>query len=139
MEAKEAPKKYAPKFRKLADIRPGEHGYNVYVKVIEAEVSVAKKQDQSDLKIAQAKVGDETAVIKVRVVGEYADLFKVGSILAIRNGKSEVFQENHRLELDRWGKITLETGYKIDTVNDKHDMSATLYETKLVMKKEAKK
>ena len=91
------------------------------------------------MKIAQAKVGDETAVIKVRVVGEYADLFKVGSILAIRNGKSEVFQENHRLELDRWGKITLETGYKIDTVNDKHDMSATLYETKLVMKKEAKK
>jgi hypothetical protein len=34
---------------------------------------------------------------------------KIGNIVAIRNGRSEVFNEKHRLELDRWGKITAET------------------------------
>ena len=39
------------------------------MKVISAEVTISKKQDLSDLKIAQAQVGDETAVINARVVG----------------------------------------------------------------------
>ena len=106
------------------------------MKVISAEVTISKKQDQSDLKIAQAQVGDDTAVINARVVGEYADLFKVGAILAIRNGKSEVFKENHRLELDRWGKITAEPDIVINNVNEAENMSTILYETKLVQKKE---
>lgn len=54
---------------KLSDIKPGHHGYNVYVKVLAAKPDVAKKQDQSELKIVEGKVGDSTAVINVRVVG----------------------------------------------------------------------
>jgi len=85
MEYKDAPlKKHAPRCKslwfslissfiftvtKLNKIKPGQHGYNVYVKVLESEISIAKKQDETDLKIAQAKVGDETASINVRVVG----------------------------------------------------------------------
>jgi len=61
------------------------------------------------LKIVEAVLGDSTAVINARFVGNFADLVKAGKTLAIRNGRSEVFQERHRLELDRWGKITEET------------------------------
>lgn len=78
-----APKKHAPRcifFLKkpifniilvitVDRLAPGHHGYNVYVKVLEAELSTAKKQDQSDLKIVQGRVGDSTGVINVRVVG----------------------------------------------------------------------
>ena len=134
-----APKKHAPRFVKLSDIKPGHHGYNVYVKVLAAKPDVAKKQDQSELKIVEGRVGDSTAVINVRVVGEYADLFKVGNVLAIRNGRSEVFKEHHRLELDRWGKVTLESDHDVGSVKESVDMSATSYETRLVAKSESKK
>ena len=58
--------------------------------------------------IANGLVGDQTGCIKVRITGDNAKLIKKGNILAFRNGKSVVFQEHMRLEIDRWGKITLE-------------------------------
>lgn len=38
----------------------------------------------------------------------FADLIQPGKVIAIRNGRSEVFKEHMRLEVDRWGKITAE-------------------------------
>ena len=36
---------------------------------------------------------------------ENAEKFQKGKIISIRNGRSEVFKERMRLEIDRWGKI----------------------------------
>jgi len=54
---------------KLKDIKPGHHGYNVYVKVLKSEIQIVKDAERGDLKIAQAEVGDETGVIQARIVG----------------------------------------------------------------------
>ena len=60
------------------------------------------------LKIATCCIGDETACINARITGENADKMIEGSVLAFRNGRSVVFQEHMRLEIDRWGKISAE-------------------------------
>jgi replication factor A1 len=52
------------------------------------------------LKIAEGLAADETACIKFRVAGAFAEVLKVGSIVAFRNGKSEVYNEFHRLSVD---------------------------------------
>ena len=76
---------------KLEDIKPGKHGYNVYVKVLKASHEQAKRADGSTLEICEAQVGDETATINVRIIGEYAPLLIQDKIIAIRNGRSEVY------------------------------------------------
>ena len=38
-----------------------------------------------------------------------AHLVSKGSVIALRNGRSEVVQEHIRLELDKFGKVTLES------------------------------
>ena len=50
-------------------MKPGQHGYNVYVKVVESAIKTVKDTERGDLKIAEGKVGDDSAVIDVRIVG----------------------------------------------------------------------
>ena len=44
--------------------------------------------------------------------------------MAFRNGRSTVFQEHMRLEIDRWGKITKEE-MEMETVNEDNNLSST--------------
>ena len=57
---------------------------------------------------------------------------KEGATLAFRNGRSTVFDKHMRLEIDRWGKISVED-ITIEEVNMENDLSATEYETRTVM------
>mmetsp|Transcript_21408 Transcript_21408/g.24875 ORF Transcript_21408/g.24875 Transcript_21408/m.24875 type:complete len:134 (+) Transcript_21408:72-473(+) len=123
-----------PHFIKCEKIGPGEHGYNVYLKVVSVKHSTTTKADGKDLKIAEAVCGDETACVNVRAIGDNADFFKEGDIISIRNGRSEVFKEKMRLEIDRWGKVIREPAAKIDKVNQDKNLSATSYEVKVVRK-----
>lgn len=118
----------------MEKIKPGVHGYNAYAKVIESKIENVTRNDGSILNIAEVTLGDETAVIKARIVGDFAKVLTNGAVVAIRNGRSEVFQEKHRLELDRWGKITAEPQVSIESTNSAKDLSAILYEKRLVSK-----
>ena len=69
-------------------------------------------------------VGDETGCIDARITGENAKFMVKGNVLALRNGRSTVFQEHMRLEIDRWGKITNEE-VEIESVNEENNLSAT--------------
>ena len=44
-----------------------------------------------------------------------------------------VFDDHMRLEIDRWGKISVEDDINIEDVNTKNNLSETEYETKHVM------
>lgn len=63
----------------------------MYVKVIESDITTAKKRDGSDLVIINAKVADETGSMEVTIRSDpkkkYEDLFKKNSVICIRNGK----------------------------------------------------
>ena len=67
---------------------------------------------------------------RFRIVGEFADLMKEGNIVAIRNGKSDVVDEHIILQIDRFGKISLEPEVKIESVEDKVDISSQRWEKK---------
>jgi len=58
-------------------------------------------------------------------------LIKAGSVVAVRNGRAEVFKEKMRIEVDKWGKVTAEAGHDIKEITGKN-ISEILYETKIV-------
>ena len=103
-----------------------------------------KRANGENLDIATCLVGDETGCVNVRITGgitshcfvliitDNAKIMQKGSTLAFRNGRSVVFQEHMRLEIDRWGKITNEDAIEIGTVKDDNNLSTTTYETKVV-------
>jgi len=75
--------------------------------------------------------GDETGIVRIRLVGDHAHLIQVGSVVSVRNGRSEVFKEKMRIEVDKWGKVIAEKGHDIKEVTGKN-ISEILYETKIV-------
>ena len=77
----------------MIDIKPGVHGYNVFVKVSDLKIEEITRNDGSTMKIAECTVGDETAVVKARFLGDPANVLKNDEVVAIRNGRSQVFKE----------------------------------------------
>jgi replication factor A1 len=93
---------------KLDAVLPGIHAYNAFVRIEEVTKTTVPRFDGTKLQIAEGLAGDETGVIKFRVVGDEANVLEKGKVVAWRNGLSEVFQSRHRLGLDRFGRITVE-------------------------------
>jgi len=121
-----------PQFINVDSLKPGRHGYNVYLKVIDVNFEKANKADGTTLEIAEVLAGDETGVVKVRAIGENASKFTKGKVIAIRNGRSEVFKERMRLEVDKWGKITEEPNHEVKSVKTDNNLSEVEYEMKVV-------
>jgi len=121
-----------PVFITADKLKPGQHGYNVFLKIEDVSHEKANRADGSTLDIAEALCGDATASVRVRAIGDNAARLEKGKIIAIRNGRSEVFNQRMRLEVDRWGKITDEPKAKIDSVNTTNNLSNIEYETKFV-------
>ena len=80
-------------------------------------------------------LSDETGNIQARLIGKYAPRVQQGQVVAIRNGRSEVYQEHHRLELDAFGQISVEKESLEGSLGEKN-MSAIVYETRIVKTKE---
>ena len=49
-------------------------------------------------------------------------------MITVRNCHANVVKEHLRLEVDRWGKIEVNKGLKIDTVNTSKNLSDVEYE-----------
>lgn len=82
---------------KVNEIEPGEHGYNVYVKVLKCENG---KDTLAGKKVIYCTVGDDTAQARASFVEPPADLLKEGNVIAIRNGLSQVIREQIELRID---------------------------------------
>lgn len=104
---------------KIADLQPGRHAVTFYAKVVRSEVNEVSRVSGDRLTIAEGQLGDETGVINFRVVGDYARLLVKDRVVAVRNARSEVFQEHMRIELDRWGKISEEKALNLEKHNSK--------------------
>ena len=50
--------------------------------------------------------------------------------MAFRNGKSSVFNEHIVLEVDRFGKVSIEAEDKVNNVNTKINISSATWEKK---------
>jgi len=71
-------------------------------------------RDGQKIKMVDAVVGDETARAKAFFKGAQAADIETGRIIAIRNGVKKFIKNYISLELDMFGRVTVE---KIDIVS----------------------
>ncbi len=116
-----------PIFVKVDQIKAGKHCYNTFVKVIRVAESERVSKNGEKVKVIEGTVADETASAEFKFVGEHTKLIVKDAIIAIRNGRSSVVNEHIVLELDKFGKVTLEKDHPIEKVNADHNISSTAY------------
>jgi len=69
----------------------------VYVKILKTENG---KVGFAGRNIVYCTVADHTAQARASFVDQPADLIKEGNVIAIRNGRSQVFKEQIELRID---------------------------------------
>ena len=86
-------KKTKPVFSNLEKITPGQHCYNVYVKVQKCDKEKKTNNKNEEYSVATGVCGDQTACANFKFVGKWADLVQEGKVYAIRNGRSDLVDE----------------------------------------------
>jgi len=92
----------------VAELEPLTQGHNLVVTVVASEIVRDVPQvDGTRNRIAEVKVGDETACIVVRAQEAHIDAMAVGATLVLRNAKVTMFRGRFmRLDINRWGKVS---------------------------------
>ena len=111
---------------KVADIQPAHHCYNIYAKIIEAKVA-ERDGKKGKVSVVEGLLGDESATANFRLSGEHTTLIKEGEVVAVRNGLSNVISEHILLELDKFGRVTLENDHKMGEINQEKNISKFAY------------
>ena len=122
-----------PVFSKIRDIRPGQHCYHIYGKVIKSTPGTITRISGDEVQIVDGIIADESGSAAFHFEGENnIATVPVGAIVAIRNGRCEVVDEHIRFEVDKFGKVTTESADKVKTANtaDKDNISNVPYERK---------
>ena len=83
-------------------------GYNVFVQVVECEERIIDTRDGHKIKMVDAVVADETGSAKAFFKGDHAKDVKKGAVIAIRNGVKKIIKGHISLEVDIFGRVTLE-------------------------------
>ena len=105
-----------PKFIKVADIETARSGYNVYVKIVSAEKKEIDTRDGGKVSMVDCTVGDQTATARAFFKGENAHLIEKDNVIAIRNGVKRFVKDHISLEVDIFGRVTLEKAVSIASV-----------------------
>ena len=119
-----------PVFSKISEIKPGVHCFNVYGKILKATHSTFDRLSGDSLKIVEGVVADGSSSAKFKFEGDNCALIKEGQVIAIRNGRSSIVDEHIRLEVDKFGRITIENASNVTSVNEKDNISDVAYERK---------
>ena len=82
----------------VKDLRPGIRNVNITLKVLEVreEKTVFSRTDNSEHRVADALVGDETGVVYMTLWDDDIDLMRglEGSTITLRNGYVTVFRNS---------------------------------------------
>ena len=92
-----------------------------------------KRYDGTQIRQAEAIVGDQHGCVKMVIRDNQLDVVKEGSVITVRNAHANVVNEHLRLEVDRWGKVEPSTE-KIEKVNTSNNHSDVEYELVQVRK-----
>lgn len=97
-----------PKFIKIKDLETQRSGYNVYAKVLSVEPKVVDTHEGAKIPMVNCVLGDETATSNAFFKGDNAHLIQKGNVIAIRNGVKRFIKDHISLEVDIFGRVTLE-------------------------------
>lgn len=81
------------------------------------------------MEVATGVMGDDTGCFNFRLRNEHVEHIKKGATVCLRNYKCNVIDEHILLELDRFGKVTVESGHDIKP-NNENNISDQSWELK---------
>jgi replication factor A1 len=117
-----------PSFSKISELRPGIHCYHIYAKVLSAKVSENVTNNGRVINVVEGVLADDSASAHFRFTGNHTAHMAEGNSIAVRNGKSNVVDDHIILELDQFGRVTLENELPFGEVNHEKNISATSWE-----------
>ena len=101
------PKKREAVFTKIKNIQPAQR-YNIAGLITNvSEPVIITRMDESKVKLGTATIGDETALVEIRIKDSQCDLMKKGSSIILRNARSSVVKGHIKMVVDIWGKLEL--------------------------------
>ena len=86
-----------------------------------------KRYDGTQIRQAEAVVGDQHGCVNLIARDKQLDLVKEGAVITIRNAHANVKNGHILVEVDRWGKIEA-SSEKVDSVNLGNNASDVEYE-----------
>lgn len=105
---------HKPKFIKIKEIETHHSGYNVYARVVSADHKVIETHEGLKIPMVDCVIADETASARAFFKGEHAQLIQKDNVIAIRNGLKRFIKDHISLEVDLFGRITLEKDIHIN-------------------------
>ena len=101
------PKKKEPVYTKIKNIQPAKR-YNIVGLITNVSEPVTiTRMDESKVKLGTATIGDDTALVEIRVKDSQCDLMKKGNCIILRNARSSVVKGHIKMVVDIWGKLEL--------------------------------
>jgi replication factor A1 len=111
--------------QKLANLQPYQRGIAITFKVIKTEAvrKVQSRNDGSNHRVADVRIGDETGVMLLTLWDDEISQVEDGKAFRIVSGQSGLFQGRLQLSLGRSGKLE-PSNQTIPKVNTERDLSA---------------
>ena len=113
----------------VAELKPRMKNVTITFKVVaigEAR-EVTSRSDGATHRVADATVGDSTAVVQVPLWDSSIDDMETGTTYTLKNGYTGLFRGNLRLNIGKYGEVA-EAEEAIEEVNEEVDMSAEEHE-----------
>jgi len=111
-------------YEKIGNLNSYSRGINVKVKVVEKSDprTVFSRRDDTEHRVTEALVGDETGCIQLTLWDDVIDEITVDDVLDIKNGYINTFRGSMRLNIGRYGtQEKLEED--IEEVNTENNLS----------------
>ncbi|KAL6607737.1 hypothetical protein ACP70R_040800 [Stipagrostis hirtigluma subsp. patula] len=124
-----------PTFTKVDQLRPGTHGHNLVIKVVDSKMIVQRGRGEGgrQMRIAECLVGDETGIIVFTARNDQVDVMKPGATIELRNAKIDMFKGSMRLAVDRWGIVKAAESPAEFTVKEDNNLSLIEFELMTVV------
>ncbi|CAO1947417.1 unnamed protein product, partial [Urochloa humidicola] len=121
-----------PTFTKVDQLRPGTHGHNLIIKVVDSKMVLQRGREGGpqgrQMRIAECLVGDETGIIVFTARNDQVDVMKPGASVELRNAKIDMFKGSMRLAVDKWGIVKAAESPAEFTVKEDNNLSLIEFE-----------
>ncbi len=88
------------------------------------------QSEEDGRRLAEAKAGDATGVVTLRVRDAQIETCKPGALIVVQNAQVHVFLGFIRVEVDKWGKLRASDADHLFSAKESNDISSVQYELK---------
>ena len=94
---------------KIGELSPRSRGINLVAKVVSKspERTVTSQYDQSEHRLSELLIADETGAINLVLWDDKIDLVNEGDVVKVTNGFIKLFRGRMQLNLGRYGNIEI--------------------------------